>query len=892
MGIQNFLNVDNKKCQISQTNTNLKPFHPCVLRYGVELNKKQSFISCLADIYIEYHKGSVPTIKEMKNIIIKSLTLDNFIKYNNGNLIQLFNTDSDESIKDYTKTKIYKNIDIENERQVKFLKKTISAYKNFIDYLNNDNIVIDYTYLWDIISLPNKNLFPEGLNLVILELVQNDITDNVEIICPTNSYTSELFDINKYTLLLIKSKEFYEPIYILEDIQTKFKLTKLFNLKKLDLENLKDILNIIKVTINNSCLALPSQPTIYKFKQNLEAYKIYNLLVGKKYEILYQIINFNGKIIGLVVKKGDLSGFVPTYPSSQLDSEIPLKFMDDDNIWTNYTNTIKLLTQINIENNEKISCLPQLKVIEDGLIVGIITNANQFIALAEPEQDTYGDDLESINNKNYINTDIIIETSNEVDNKRVRIIKNIKLETDFYNVFRNQIRLSLGEYQNKAIRIDIEKILSNPLLLYLDKLKILIGKIQEIGKNIKFISFSKKILNNINEITNCIDIASCENKNFCLLTEDSQCQLLVPKINLINGEDNEKIYYGKIADELMRYNRIKAFIFEPASYLSFSKINYNLNKDEIILLQSLITQEYFENINAVSDNKYIKNNTYDTAIPRISQYYNTDIEIDDVKSSEVLEDNLSEKAESNSLASLNKSIECQINKKNLLGKWKSSFPSNTLEIFYTCDEPICTYELFLLILKDDNQTYKDWTKEDLKKELVNIYKIYESYFPLIFKILENQGKGTLIKKIKYREINFDEVLLSEHYYLTNFDLCLMANYYKLPLILISSTTLKENNKSLLVVYSTNASDFYFIKTPGVRATGYPVQKLIYTKNGAKINILELNIEFQKEIKENIDNDFILKYIKRFVNKKMKKLVVDESKGGNKNIKIGSIKIQL
>ena len=34
--IQNFLNTDNYQCQISHTNINLKPNHPCLLRQGVK----------------------------------------------------------------------------------------------------------------------------------------------------------------------------------------------------------------------------------------------------------------------------------------------------------------------------------------------------------------------------------------------------------------------------------------------------------------------------------------------------------------------------------------------------------------------------------------------------------------------------------------------------------------------------------------------------------------------------------------------------------------------------------------------------------------------------------------------------------------------------------------
>ena len=74
-----------------------------------------------------------------------------------------------------------------------------------------------------------------------------------------------------------------------------------------------------------------------------------------------------------------------------------------------------------------------------------------------------------------------------------------------------------------------------------------------------------------------------------------------------------EMYYGKMADELIRYNRINRFIFQPRQFLSFSELKYNLRPDEIVLLQSLLTQEYFTNLVYEDKSDYVKTNTYDTA---------------------------------------------------------------------------------------------------------------------------------------------------------------------------------------------------------------------------------------------------------------------------------------
>ena len=151
-----------------------------------------------------------------------------------------------------------------------------------------------------------------------------------------------------------------------------------------------------------------------------------------------------------MANKNEITGFVPTYPSSILE-ELETEFMDED-IWNTYKNTISFLNNVYIDSNERIKCKPKLKIIEDGLIVGILTNANQFIAINPPIEDLVEDELVSIKDNNYIIADTKIQTSDKKDNKREKLVKNIKLEHDFYNIFRNQVRIILGEFKNQRNR--------------------------------------------------------------------------------------------------------------------------------------------------------------------------------------------------------------------------------------------------------------------------------------------------------------------------------------------------------------------------------------------------------------------------------------------------------
>ena len=154
----------------------------------------------------------------MQNIIVESVDIDNFMTLQNGALISLFYKSEDViDLEEYKDSIIYSKTDLTNIDQKNTLINIVSAFINFKKFLLSEDEIIDYTYLWDLVCKENKKLFPKGLNLIILEILDNDITDNINIICPTNHFSTQFFNVNKKTLLLIKNEEYYEPIYAFED---------------------------------------------------------------------------------------------------------------------------------------------------------------------------------------------------------------------------------------------------------------------------------------------------------------------------------------------------------------------------------------------------------------------------------------------------------------------------------------------------------------------------------------------------------------------------------------------------------------------------------------------------------------------------------------------------
>ena len=100
----------------------------------------------------------------------------------------------------------------------------------------------------------------------------------------------------------------------------------------------------------------------------------------------------------------------------------------------------------------------------------------------------------------------------------------------------------------------------------------------------------QNILDNIKNFSLCINNSSCDT-DFCMInTSTNICNLIVPKFNLITNDDNYSIYFTKLSDEFTRYNKTKLLLFNSSNFISFNNIKYNINEDEVILMESVLAQ--------------------------------------------------------------------------------------------------------------------------------------------------------------------------------------------------------------------------------------------------------------------------------------------------------------
>ncbi len=824
MAVQLFLQTDYSLVVNPDNNKYLKEDESTstLLRYGVENSPNKSFVACMADIYAYKKKiATVPTIEEMCNIISTAVTIDLFIQYHNGSLLSIFKpktytVDEIDPTK-YEGSVFMSKLNMANDTHLEFINDTIATYENFQDFLKNKESYVNHTYLWDIVCTPNPNLFQSGCNLAILKIREVDITDDIELLCPTSVYSSELYDMRKETVILLKHDEYYEPIYLfryqignVDNKQKKELIIKKTFLEDKSIDNVKEVLQIIRNSIKKYCAPQSSIPRIYKFKKAIPAESLRIILLKYNFEIKNQILNYQGKTIGFWIRAKEDGIFLPCYPSSQLP-DIPILFMDDDTLWNDYITTKNRLKKIYTISNGEIPCRPKLKIMEDGLIIGILTETNQFIMLATPTENIENDNIPAIKDENYIIADKVMSQTKKEDELRVNTIKMISLETQFYSAFRATVRNLIHQSKNKPYKQQITEIIQNSKYLYKSKLEVVERIIRKISSQaIGFQTFDEATLLSFDEITDCF--SNPTDKKYCVIQTSGDYQMILPQTHLISGLNNSQIYFSRVADELIRYKRIQMFIMDTQMYLNITNTEYKINVDEMIMLESLLTSDYFKSIEPYEHGKMTKI-TYETANPILTQKYTNEVTLESQQQM-VISDNTKDKMQDTF------GIECIQSVIPIIGnsnsEWKLFFPKTASEMYLNTSVK-CSYYPFIYIY---NAIYNiQMTVEQVKSKLAAEYEMYmDKYQNKILNILRKQGKKDLIDNIVRGKYTLQTAIASEVYFLTNLDLWILSTKFSLPIILFHQKQLKHliNTVNWLKLSDPPAGKpnvYYFIRVP-------------------------------------------------------------------------------
>ncbi len=563
------------------------------LRKGIKQEKNNSFLSAICDIFSCDKVGFKIDVKKMKNFLVEKLNDNLFKSLHSGNLVNLF-----------------KNIE------------------NFKKYLLTDNEVITHEYLWDFMQRPNI-LFEDGINVFLFE--------NNHLVCPKGENVNYFFDKTKKSVLIIKMKDYYEPIYYLEgSIDKKVKIVCFFDSSHKAIDK---ILNIYKNGCNDSINNANNIDWCALLKDNMQLYDIHldNINIQNLYDLQLtlnelliniknnklnngfipkiQYVDSYNKVFALLLENGL---YLPVSPS-KLMTELKYKVIMDLNEVNKISvkDTIKYTEQIVQNTNLKIDITHKvLDLKEKKNIVALVNRNNRFIPII-PTPDNEKRLKVSVLNY-YSDIDEALYDKLEYPDDRMEIMNKKKFEDETYMRLKFELSKFIHMKENKDYYEKIMEIINantKDIAKCRSKMFVLLNSIF-----INLISYSKKDIDyddyvtpnkripcylrskkdkkskngnknsgsgNGNSNSNKV-ILSCEDDPHCTYV-NNKCKLFVNKINLIDKRklNNYDYYISKIVDELLRYKLKRNEILNDNIPIIINKENVQSNPSKYVVIHSL-----------------------------------------------------------------------------------------------------------------------------------------------------------------------------------------------------------------------------------------------------------------------------------------------------------------
>ncbi len=336
-----FLDINPNHCK----NGDLTEDRKCFFRRGIKQGKN-SFLSLIANI-----KDDNWTDENIIKNIIRYLTPEEFITLNNGNLEIQFSGVSSQT-----------------------------GYQNYLEYLISDSVK-NYKFFYDYLTKPNKWLFEDGIELIIIEVYTEGDDEYFKILCPYFIYNRTIDKDNTPVVLVLKDNDTYEPIYYFNGNSTP---KKKFNVSSKMIENLYNLYNKNCQTIIPSKLinlANSKNKTLFDKKYTLN--ETINIL--KKLDFSYHpkllIRDDYNKIISIYLNN---NLFIPIYPVNSTETKIKIVQYNEiiDNFLLDLYETLQKYDELYIRSGKRLEILP-LKYFynNEKYINGILTNLGIYIPI-------------------------------------------------------------------------------------------------------------------------------------------------------------------------------------------------------------------------------------------------------------------------------------------------------------------------------------------------------------------------------------------------------------------------------------------------------------------------------------------------------------------------------
>ena len=573
-----------------------------------------------------------PTDEDIDNFNPSQEEMNKFLSINKGNLYHMFLENKKK---------------FENEND-----KIKNAMINFVKYIWDEKKKKNsHEIFWEIVTLPKKNgigaFFDEGVNLIVIKKPKDDIEDKIEVVCPKNNHSKYIFDENKRTIILYMENNIYEPIYMVyRTMGAEWKYMKLFeknHFAKKDFKNtsFNQVIKTLKNKFDEMCSPKKSLRN-YDFIDNTPLNKLLDITekgeytispikqispIKKKYNVVKQLYNDQYQVIAIVIKHDKGVFALPCAPSAININISKERYGDNLDYLMDKLETQEILEEFNLykEANSIVT--------ERNMVVGIRTKTNQVVLInPEPIDGDMDEDGRDEILQEYTKDRMIMLNYPEQDKEREEIIKKIHLESNFYLMFRNLFKIEINKKENEQLKFKIFYTIIDQYkrqikdketgdmtkipMTYKYKMKLMILELTKVlSKHIHWAKISDDV--EVDELLSCLDLGedSCEKNVNCAFKDDS-CKIILPEFNLMYGDDkisNERIYYKKLADEILRYKKIREYVLSNDTFMNYESVDYKINDNEIVILSTMLYQMYNdeedENVSEHLKNYSIYDNT-------------------------------------------------------------------------------------------------------------------------------------------------------------------------------------------------------------------------------------------------------------------------------------------
>lgn len=789
-------------------------FNSGYLRKGIKHEKNNSFLSAICDILSCDKINLKIDISKIKNILIEKINEDLFKSLHSGNLQNIF----------------------------KNPKSELTPFQNYKKYILNNKIDINHVYLWDFLQRDNI-IFENGINIFIFE--------NNNLLCPKGENINYFYDITKKSILLIKSKDYYEPIYYLEGDGKGAKTICIFNYDNEEIRKIFDISfngcknyddidwltilkeNIQKYDINIDNITLSNGDDLQDVLNKL-LINIKNNKLNSGYLPELQYIDSYNKVFAIKLNNGL---YLPVKPSKLIEkikykiiSDInEINKMDIKNI-IKYTNEINNVTKLNCKITHKI-----LDISTKKNIIALVNENNRIIPIKKILNVNNGLKLSNLNY--YSDVDESLENKIQKTDNRIEQINKKNFEDETYIRMKFELSNFLQIKDNKKYLNDILEIINignkdinnerKKLYKILDN--IYSELISDKDKNIDYYNYkvpNKRVpcfLRNTKKYNKDDNIKlSCNDDPHCITSKNS-CKLYLNNKNLLNIHkkfDNYNYYLSKIVDELLRYkmkrneilyNNIPIIInkelIEPNNekYIVIHSINYNE-------INNIIEKLFLDNKGLFIDNRnlYEEITTKDISFKK-EKYIKTNAVIIKNNKTEDLSVFWNKLLGNKFKININENIGLLSLISNILNV--DEFKKNENE------------KIDIIILKNNIINY---IKNKIIKKNINVIEIYK------------KSENKLFKSITSLESLFENIN-NESYEGCDIDLEFISKIYNINIIILDKR-IKKGHSGYKFIKSNNNSMYYLILYKSIIFENI-VYNIIQNKNKVIFKINDLPEKF-------------------------------------------------